>query len=208
MATHRSRATARTAVTTAVAVGVGLVVSGGIAIAATRATTITACAAQGTHAMRFAPHGTCKSTEKKLTWNVRGRRGPIGPSAAYAAFRANGPADLTTSQQTIATLAHLPAGAYLIQATTEVHGDAGANPTDVLCTLHAGTAKASADSYSGTVAGGTFVAVLPMLLTHTFSTVGAVTLSCAKDIANPAAMSNTRIVATRLGVEHHANVTG
>jgi hypothetical protein len=208
MALHQRRARARTAISTALALAVGLVVSGGIAVAAARQTTITACAAQGTHAMRFAPHGTCKSTEKKLSWNVRGRRGPIGPSAAYSAFRADGPADLTTSQQTIATLAHLPAGAYLIQATTEVNGDAGANATDVRCTLHAGADAASADAYAGTVPGGTFVSVLPTLLTHTFASVGAVTLSCSKDLAHPASMSNTRIVATRLGVEHHSNVTG
>ncbi|MDQ1705663.1 MAG: hypothetical protein QOF18_2029 [Frankiaceae bacterium] len=208
MATQQSRATARTAVMTTLALVIGLVVSGGIAIAAVRQTTITACAAQGTHAMRFAPHGTCKSTEKKLVWNTQGRRGPIGPSAAYAAFRASGPSDLTTTQQTIATLAHLPAGAYLIQATTEVNGDASANATDVLCTLHAGADAASADAYAGTVAGGTYVAVLPMLLTHTFTSVGAVTVSCSKDLAHPASMSNTRIVATRLGVEHHSNVTG
>jgi hypothetical protein len=192
-------------------VAIGAVLTGGFAIAsAARHHTVTACVSKGTHVLRLASHGKC-SAGKKLSWNVRGPRGkqgPTGPSAVYAARRDSGPSDLTTSSQTVATLSALPAGAYLIQASTEVTGSASSTATDVLCRLAAGTDTTSGDAYVGTVSGGTYVTTIPLTVTHTFSATGTATLSCNKDLASSAALTHTRITAVRVGSQVTSNVTG
>ena len=222
--------TSSRAVVTVVGVVALLAVAGGVAVATGTVTpTVTACAAPKSGLMRWLPKGKCAASEHKLAWAAVGPRGargltgargaagatgavgpvgPVGPSNSYSAFRASGPSSLTTGATTVATLSGLPAGAYSISATTEINGSASATATDVLCTLHAEADQSTAGAYVGTVAGATFDTQLPLLLTHTFAGVGAVTLACNKDLTSLAAVSNTRIVATRVGSESHVDVTG
>jgi len=218
----------RTRTTIVAVAAVAVTLAGGIAYAATTAApSITACSNNKTHALRVAVKGKCSAaTEKKLVWGVTGPRGPAGPrgatgatgatgadgapgpSAAYSVFRATGPTSLTTAAVTVATLSGFPAGSYVITAQSQVTGSASATGTDVSCVLHAESDSFAANGYFGTVPGGTFSSILPMSLTHTFTSVGAATVSCVKDLTSPAGVTNTRIVATRVGTESHADVTG
>jgi hypothetical protein len=215
-----------TLVLSATVATLSLALCGGVAVAVTKRAPVVACAAAKTGALHLAAKGKCAKGERKLTWAALGPRGltgargltgpvgppgapgPAGPSAAYSAYRATGPDSLTLTGQTVATLAALPAGAYTITATTEIVGSASATATDVSCTLTADADQARAGGYFGTVAGATYNAMLPLTLTHTFTGTGVVTLSCNKDLSSSAAVSNTRIVATRVGTETHADVTG
>jgi hypothetical protein len=164
----------------------------------------------------------CSHSERALSWNQVGRQGPqgipgapgakgdkgdIGPSNAFEVFRDAGPANIGTTPVTVATLANLPAGSYVVSAKTELTSPS-AGSTDVACTLRAEGDSDTGDAFIGGGTSATFFAMIPLTLTHTFSGVGAVTLSCAKDLAATANVNNTKIVAIKVGTETHSAVTG
>jgi hypothetical protein len=137
-----------------------------------------------------------------------GAAGPVGPSNAYASVRNSGPTGVGTSDTPVATLANLPAGSYTVIAKTELHSDSN---TDVLCTLSAGGETDTAESFVGDGAGNAgavFVDVLPLALTHTFDTTGQVLLSCRRDLAANVSVTQTKIIATKVGSVSSSAVTG
>jgi hypothetical protein len=167
----------------------------------------------------------CRKSETAIAWSqrgpqglqgaggaarqpgVKGDQGPVGPSNAFAAARASGPVGINTLDTPIATRANLPAGSYAVVAKTELAANAN---TDVLCTLIAGTDTDVADSFVGPsgVAGAAFVDVLTTELVHTFAATGQAQLVCRRDLASTVTVSNTKIIATKVGSVTSTNVTG
>jgi len=76
----------------------GLATSGGIALvsASSAPSTIYACVGKTTRAARIVPSTTkCKTTESRLSWNVKGPQGPTGKTGATGKAGAQGPAGKT-----------------------------------------------------------------------------------------------------------------
>ena len=103
---------------------------------------ITACMVKKTGAVRFinAQAGkTCTKKEKKITFNQTGPQGERGPSNGYVANRTTTvgiDALLVPTGQPKNRVVELtlPAGSYLINASTSVHR-LGTTTTEITCTL-------------------------------------------------------------------------
>lgn len=161
----------------------------------------------------------CSRGEHALSWNqvgrpgrqgnqgIQGVQGVPGPSNAFEVARDVGPMNIGTTPVTVATLANLPPGSYVVSAKTEVNSPSG-GATDVTCMLHAEGDSDAGDAYVGGGSSATYVAVIPLTLTHTFASVGSVTLTCLKDLAATANVANTKIVAIKVATETHSAVTG
>jgi hypothetical protein len=132
---------------------------------------------------------------------LQGVQGPAGPSNAYEAYR-DETAGFGATPTTVATLGGLPAGAYEISAKSVLA--AGVNPTQViLCRL------AAQGDHDDVVINGNASGEQPMsfLLTHTFSGTGTVTLTCNVNGATNS-VTETKIIAVRVGSESHTHVIG
>lgn len=130
---HRHRAGRRWPVRSLVAGGLALTLAGAAGWYAEAATsnTIHACAAKQGGALRLRPASGCAASEKAVSWNKVGPRGPAGVVAGYVG-RLNSSASrpavkLTGSYKTIIGTPALPHGIYLVTATINLamYPDAG-----------------------------------------------------------------------------------
>jgi hypothetical protein len=136
----------------------------------------------------------------------KGDTGAVGPSSATEVFRDSGPADISGSGTTVATLSNLPPGAYAIHAKAEVFGS-GTNQL-ARCQVNAEGDNDFSEATIGAGAGGATSATLPVQVTHTFAGTGTVTLVCLKDGAPTIAVIRSKIEAIHVGSESHSAVTG
>jgi hypothetical protein len=145
-----------------------------------------------------------------------GGPGPAGPSAATEVFRDAGPTEAPIAGTTVATLAALPAGAYLVTAETTMNlclgpwwtGCATGGDTDTgTCTLNfsGDTQQAFHDLTAGLLDEEGF----DLSLTHTVpaGSTQSVTLSCST-VAKKWDAVSSKIIAVNLGTETHTAVTG
>lgn len=86
--------------------------AGGAAVAATTPSTVSACSNKTTKAVRtLGTSVQCRSTEKKLTWSIRGPSGAAGPTGLAGSQGPTGPQGPTgATGVTGATGAQAPAG--------------------------------------------------------------------------------------------------
>jgi hypothetical protein len=159
---------------------------------------ITACANKHSGRVRLVSSATrCHHGEQKVSWNQKGvagqtgaagktgATGPTGPTGAAGLNGSSaglndfndGPVILSTSgEQTVATMANVPAGNYILTAKAEVSN--GATPLFVDCFLRAGGDfdESRAELAASGAAGS--VETLPFTLSHVFAATGTVTLTC------------------------------
>jgi hypothetical protein len=132
----------------------------------------------------------------------RGSAGPQGPAGANGLSSAteiykNGPiAGIGTTGTTVATLANLAPGAYVVSAKAQLTSSAALIAS---CTLAAGTDTDVSEADLGASQSGT----LPNQLTHTFSTMGVITLSC-KASAGTIVAKNVKVTAVLVNSESHS----
>lgn len=181
---------------------------------------ITACANTRSGKVRLVKSGArCHRGEQRLAWNQRGFRGKTGapgptgktgatgPSGATGATGLggasaglndfnDGPVVLSTSgEQTVATMANVPAGNYILTAKAEVSN--GATLLFIDCFLRAGGDfdESRAELAASGAAGS--VETLPFTLSHVFASVGTVTLSC-NSFGDTADILNAKISAVQV----------
>jgi hypothetical protein len=162
---------------------------------------ITACANKHSGRVHLVTSGArCHHGEQKITWNQKGvpgsagltgktgATGPTGSTGTTGATGANGasaglndfndgPVILSTSgEQTVATMANVPAGNYILTAKAEISN--GATPLLVDCFLRAGGDFDESRAQLAAAGSAGSVETLPFTLSHVFATTGTVTLSC------------------------------
>lgn len=154
------------------------------AVAPVKKAKVVSCVDKRTGAVRFLPGKKthCRKGEKKVVLNKRGPQGERGPSAAYVANRADVKSlnQMQVGPNTLLSL-NLPAGSYVITATTSVRATT-ANTT-ITCGLLSATGQvtaASAQTDSATLT--------PVSLTGTVVTTGPATvaLQCQPSADAPA----------------------
>lgn len=177
------------------AVGIANAVSTPTKIPDSTTGVITACMVKKTGAVRFinAQAGkTCTKKEKKVTFNKTGPQGPQGPSNGYVANTSatKGFNDLLvlpgTPKNRILELA-LPAGNYVINASTSVHR-LGVTSTEIKCDIR---------STSGTVTTVPATASVqvqfydvPMAVTASYANTADATVYLRCDALGGAALTN------------------
>jgi hypothetical protein len=133
---------------------------------------------------------------------VKGETGPIGPSTVYALTHSGetilGEAT-TGSPLTVATLGGLPPGSYAIQAKLVADSESPAEDYTE-CTLAAGEDTDADTDYLGhEQIGNSFRTVFPLLVVHTFTDTGDVTIACGHEEEGLAFVENIKITAIKVG---------
>jgi len=111
-----------------------------------------------------------------------GAEGKAGASAGLSEVN-NGPVTLEelSAEQTVANIPNVPAGNYIVNAKVTLENDdeiEGASGTTVTCYLRAGTDVDEATTHLASYPGPGNIETLPLTLSHTFASVGAVELTC------------------------------
>lgn len=181
-----------------IAAAVMALLAGGTYALAASGGTIRACAKKSGGALRIA--ATCKTNERRVTWNVRGLQGiqgpkgvtgpkgdtgprgdtgPTGPSAAYTAVN-DDDVNVSSGETTLAVLS-LPAGNWVINAKA-VAQDMSDTAIDVQCQL-ASERSVFDESIAGVDENSSdlSVATIPVQVARAFSTPTAVELQCDSD---------------------------
>jgi hypothetical protein len=141
----------------------------------------------------------------------RGDSGPAGIGPAYSVFR-NGDVGLGTmnTPATIATLSGLPAGAYVINAKTNVRVTSQVS-WSVTCRLEASTDSDDTVGRVGSDPGAAALLPFATQVVHVFATNGGtVRLACFSGAASSETLkaSGTKITAVRVSTLKNAPVTG
>jgi len=145
------------------------------------------------------PSETCKSNETSLDWNAQGpsgatgQQGPSGPAGPPGPSSAQSisPGVVVLSGRTTVGTMSVDAGAYAIQAKTVVADDASES-VYVFCFLDVNN-PADEDISATMVGTGSARQTVALQMTHTFTSGGAITLSC-----RPTNLPNTTNVAVEL----------
>jgi Collagen triple helix repeat (20 copies) len=130
------------------------------------------------------PQGPKGETGVKGATGTKGTEGEPGFSGASAgAFDSNnGPIDLKakSEDQTVATLANLPTGSYLVSAKATIENQDELEGLAIKCFLRAGgeSDEASASLAKFSISEPDNLATLPLTVSHTFGSTGTVTLAC------------------------------
>jgi hypothetical protein len=179
----------------AVAVIVGAAAGGGWALAA-GGSRIHACANKKNGSLRLA--GRCQSTEKAVTWNVKGPQGPqgvkglrgpagtngiagaAGPSNAFSGSIV-GPITITSSTTPGDKVGHLnlAAGSYVILAKAWLENQSGTINTTAGCELDLGSQSDSDTLKLTATSGGAFRGAVALNLNATLSSPATAQLSCS-----------------------------
>jgi hypothetical protein len=123
-------------------------IAGGVAVAASGSSTIHACEAKSTGALRVAKH--CTKHEKAITWSSRGpagKRGKAGKAGALNGF-ANGPSISSTSltgnstHQTVVAVTVSAPGNYIVTASTTISSTASTGALGT-CLVSGGSASSA-----------------------------------------------------------------
>ncbi len=146
------------------------------------------------------PQGKEGASGKEGATGKEGKEGAEGKAGASAGLydAHEGPFNLKTEagDQTIATLANVPAGSYILSAKVSVRNK-GVGTFRAVCTLTAGTDSDQAAAYLGETGTPGETETLSLLLSHTFSTTGNVALAC-NDQGLAAEASNADISAVQV----------
>jgi hypothetical protein len=137
----------------------------------------------------------CPRHQHALTFDKAGRPGPVGPrgdtgpTGATGATGPTGPSHVYTAAGNLVSIAgsssvtvasvNVPAGEYSIAATLYIRGEnVGSFETNALCTVSAGSDSNFDQVTLGSTGGFDVNVPASLLLTHTFSTPGTITLAC------------------------------
>jgi hypothetical protein len=109
--------------------------------------------------------------------------------------------------QTVATMAGIPAGAYMFMAKTTLVSDTGSDAANVVCTLDAGGTIDTSELRMvqlAVAARGTVV----MQLVRTYAAPGTAVVRCQSEAAFGVVARNTSIVAVKVDAVTRTAVTG
>jgi Collagen triple helix repeat (20 copies) len=140
----------------------------------------------------------------------QGAAGPAGPAGAASAtevFR-NGDQNLPQNvNQVVATMAAIPAGAYMLTAKTTLVSDTGFAEATVICTLDAGGTIDTSEFrlvQLSTAARG----IVQMQLVKTFAAPGTAIVRCNSDASFSVTARHTTIIAVQVDTVTRTAVTG
>jgi hypothetical protein len=166
------------------------------------AATLYACVKKEGGSVRFvSQRSKCSKSERKVSWSMTGPAGKNGANGAPGAGGAagknganggngtngstgalyafkDGPVALASvaTEQTVATLANIPAGKYLFNAKAEVEG--GNANLKIHCRLTAQGDFDESDALLGKTSEVASIETLPFIVSHEFTTTGSVVLGC------------------------------
>ena len=138
-----------------------------------------------------------------------GPQGPAGTASATEVYR-NGDQDLQQNvDQTVATMASIPAGAYLFVAKTTIvaSGVTGFNTGTVTCTLDAGGTTDTSEHQVGEKDGASR-GTLHLQLVKSFASTGTAVIRCLSDAGFNVLARHTTIVAVKVDTVSRTAVTG
>ncbi len=179
------------------------------------ASTLFACVKKEGGSMRLvSQRAKCTKSERKVSWSTTGPAGKNGAGGANGAAGGNGkngsngtngingangstaglyafkdgPVALAAvaTEQTVATLANVPAGKYLFNAKAEVEG--GSLNLQLHCRLTAQGDFDESDALLGKTSENGSIETLPFIVSHEFVTTGSVVLGC-----NTFGVSNVKV---------------
>jgi hypothetical protein len=109
--------------------------------------------------------------------------------------------------QTVATMASIPAGSYVFTAKTTLVSDTGSDAANVVCTLDAGGTTDTSELRMVQLAVAARGSV-QMQLVKTFAAPGTAVIRCDSDAAFSVLARHTSIVATKVDTVTRTAVTG
>jgi hypothetical protein len=138
-----------------------------------------------------------------------GAQGPAGTASASEAFRSGDQALSQGVDQTVATLANIAPGSYLVIAKTTLADIGNQNADTVTCTLDAGNGVTnSAQSEIGKQKDGALHATVSMQLVKTFASSGSAVLSCNYAGNSTVVARYTSIIAVQVTAASRTAVSG
>jgi hypothetical protein len=169
------------------------------------AATLFACVKKEGGSTRIVSRSTkCSKSERKVSWNTSGPAGKNGANGANGTNGTNGatgkngsngnngsngsvgglyafndgPVALASvaTEQTVGTLANIPAGKYLFNAKAEVEG--GNATLKLHCRLTAQGDFDESDALLSKTNEAASIETLPFIVSHEFTTTGSVVLGC------------------------------
>ena len=145
-------------------------------------------------------HTVRKHAVKRLAIKKAPRKG----AGALEAFRNAGPVAIssTTVPTVIATL-KVPAGSWVFIAKTQL-SDATTAATTATCALVAGADGDVAQAALGAVK----TATLPLMVSHTFTSAGSVSMACIQSAPAGLSAANTKIIAVPVSAASRSAVLG